>query len=351
MITSASRATLGRASAAALLATASAFGLSAAPVHASAQAIPSPTVRPVTSQTTPPPGRQWPSFAYDPARNELVLFGGNSGNTVYGDTWTWKRDAWTEQEPAHSPSARTGAAMVYDPATSQLLLFGGSTSSEAPFKGDTWLWTGRTWRQLHPATSPSARHNADMIYDAATQSVLLFGGYDGHYLGDTWSWDGTTWTQLSPATSPSPRDSESLVYDPATQTAIMYGGFSSSTGRLSDTWSWDGTTWTQLSPATSLGVVTTAWQGAYDAASGQLLLFGGDPGNGNPPQNLTWTWTGATWTQLSPAKSPRGRVYASLTYDSLNQQVMLFGGASNGTETSHPTTTWAWNGTTWSRRA
>jgi hypothetical protein len=359
MKTSASGAKLGRAGATALLAVAAAFSLSATPAFAATPAI-SSAARPSTSQAVPP-GRTWASFAYDAARYQLVLFGGNNQNavsgdnqdTVYGDTWTWKHGTWTEQQPARSPSARTGAAMVYDPATRQLLLFGGSTNqgTEGGYQGDTWVWTGRTWRQLHPATSPSARHNADMIYDAATQDVILFGGYDGHYLGDTWSWNGTTWTQLSPASSPGPRDSESLVYDAATQTAIMYGGFSSSTGRLSDTWSWDGTTWTQLYPTASPGVVTTAWQGAYDAATGQPLLFGGDPGNNNPPQNLTWAWTGTTWTQLSPAVSPPGLEYASMTYDAANQRVMLFGGASNGTQTKHPSSTWAWNGTTWIRRS
>jgi hypothetical protein len=298
---------------------------------------------------TEPPGRQWASFAYDPAHCELVLFGGNNASTVFGDTWIQKNRTWTEQSPARSPSARTGAAMVYDAATRQLLLFGGSSrpGTEGGFQDDTWIWTGTTWRRLHPATSPSARHNADMIYDAATQDVIMFGGYDGHYLNDTWAWNGTTWTQLSPATSPSPRDSESLVYDPASQTAIMFGGFSSSAGRLSDTWSWNGATWTQLAPATTPGVITIAWQAAYDPASNQLLLFGGDPGNGNPPADGTWDWNGTTWTQLSPALSPPGRVYGSLSYDSMRHRIVLFAGSSNGSETSFPAATWSWDGSTW----
>jgi len=53
------------------------------------------------------------------------------------------------------------------------------------FFAGTWVWTGRDWRKLHPAASPPARHNADLIYDAATQTVVMFGGY---YLGDTWTW-------------------------------------------------------------------------------------------------------------------------------------------------------------------
>jgi hypothetical protein len=190
-----------------------------------------------------------------------------------------------------------------------------------------------------------------MFYDAATQNVILFGGYDGEYLGDTWSWDGTTWTQLSPTSSPSARDSESLVYDAATQTAIMYGGYNYAARRLSDTWSWDGSTWTELYPADSPGVVTTAWSGAYDAATGQALLFGGDPGNDNPPEDGTWDWTGTDWTQLTPAFSPPGRVYGSLTYNTSSQQVVMFGGSTNGSETVYPDTTFSWNGSTWRHAA
>jgi hypothetical protein len=308
---------------------------------------------PVAATTQPtaiprPPGRRWASFAYDPPRHELVLFGGESLNSVYGDTWIRKEGMWTEEQPAHSPTAREGSALVYDTATRQLLLFGGYSPAFPHHRGymnGTWVWNGATWRRLNPASSPSPRHNADMVYDAATRDVILFGGYDGHYLGDTWSWNGTTWTRLSPAASPSRRDSESLAYDAQTQTAIMFGGFNDT--RLSDTWSWNGTTWTELSPAASPGVITTAWMTAYDAATQQLLLFGGDPGDAQPPANGTWVWTGTTWTQLSPALSPRGRVYGTMTYDSADHHVVLFGGAVNGSESKDPNTTWVWTGSTW----
>jgi hypothetical protein len=94
-------------------------------------------------------------------------------------------------------------------------------------------------------------------------------------------------------------------------------------------------------------MVTVGWQAAYDAASGQVLLFGGDPGFSRRPQNLTWEWTGTNWTLLSPAKSPLRREYGSMTYDALNQRIVLFGGASNGTQTKESSSTRLWNGSTW----
>ncbi len=295
-----------------------------------------------------PPGREWASFAYDPAQKDAVLFGGANFSTSYGDTWTWNGACWTRRHPAAAPSARTGAAMVWDGATQQLLLFGGSTKpfSGGGYQADTWTWNGATWKRLHPAVSPPARHNADLVYDQARHRVILFGGYDGAYLGDTWAWNGSTWTQLNPAAAPSARDTDSLAYDAASQRSILFGGFNDDAGRLGDTWAWNGSTWTQLNPATSPGVVSTAWQAAYDRASRQLVVFGGDPGLGTY-SNDTWTWDGSTWIQQSPANSPAPRAYGSMTYDRALHRVVLFGGSTIG---AFPRTTWEWDGSTWRRR-
>jgi hypothetical protein len=313
-----------------------------------------PVTGPVPAQArtaaTVPPGRAWPSFAYYPPKHQLVEFGGSTGsNNIFGDTWTRTGSTWTKQAPALSPSPRTGAGLVYDPATKQLLLFGGGATPAGPFNGDTWTWNGTTWTQLHPATSPPGREFGDLVYDAATRTVVLFAGWHGSYLDDTWSWDGTNWTQLSPAASPSGRDSDDFVYDPATGTAIMFGGHRGTGYVPGDTWSWDGTNWTQLNPPASPGKGDVAWQGAYDAATSQLLLFGGDIGKTKPSLDGTWEWTGSTWAQLSPATAPPGRGYGSMTYDAATKQVILTGGRSTGTATTYPTTTWAWTGTTWSQ--
>jgi hypothetical protein len=90
-----------------------------------------------------------------------------------------------------------------------------------------------------------------------------------------------------------------MAHDQATRTAILFGGFSTTTGRLGETWSWNGTTWTQLDPATSPGVITTAWQSAYDPATSEVLVYCGDPGNGRPFLSQTWGWTGTKWRRAS----------------------------------------------------
>ncbi len=318
----------------------------AAPAQAAARATGHGRAAPARAAAATPRGREWAAFAYYPPKNELVLFGGRRPGTVFGDTWTRTGSTWTQQSPAAAPSARTGAAMVYDPASSQLLLFGGGATTGTGFSNETWTWNGTTWTLLHPAASPPAREDDSLVYDAATKTVLMFAGWHGSYWDDMWSWNGTTWTQLSPATLPSGRDSYAFVYDPATKQVILFGGFRGSGYTPGDTWSWNGTTWTQLSPATSPGIDVFAWQAAYDAASHQVLLFGGDEGGGTFG-NSTWTWTGSNWSKLSPSAAPPVRAFGTMTYDSTDHRVVLFAGSENALQT-FPTTISGWNGTTWS---
>src|SRR5215468_2010500 len=73
-----------------------------------------------------------------------------------------------------APAARWGHAMVYDAARDRVLLFGGSTGTT--FHDDTWSWDGSRWTQLAPSLSPPARDQHVMAYDGARGRVVLFGG-------------------------------------------------------------------------------------------------------------------------------------------------------------------------------
>ena len=142
---------------------------------------------------------------------------------------------WTELYPPISPPARGDASMAYDPATRTMLLFGGQSDRYPSYLDDTWSWNGTAWIKLFPSTSPLARSDAPMAYDAATRTVLLFnGGCCNPGLGQTWRWNGTTWTKLSPATSPAARYGASMAYDPGTQAMLLFGdGYDR---EFNDTW-------------------------------------------------------------------------------------------------------------------
>ena len=158
---------------------------------------------------------------------------------------------WTQRRPASHPSARSGTAMAYDTATNTAVLFGGSTFGDRKVFAQTWTWNGSTWTKQTPATHPPARIFAAMAYDAATGTIVLFGGQNKTgLLGDTWTWNGSTWTKHTLATHPSARSETSMAYDAATGTIVLFGGFDQS-GNLGDTWTWNGSTWAKHTPASS----------------------------------------------------------------------------------------------------
>ena len=204
-----------------------------------------------------------------------------------------------------------------------------------------------TWTQLSPANSPQERYIHAMTYDAGHSQVVLFGGFGQvfpFYLNDTWLWNGSNWTQANPSTSPNPRAAHALVYDAAHGNVVLFGGTSSSTNRFGDTWLWDGTNWTQANPVAS----PSARDGAvmvYDATNHNVVLFGGSTGSGSA--NDTWTWDGTNWTQLSASSSPTARADYSMVYDAAHGQVVLFGGSDSS---GFRNDTWIWNGTNWTQR-
>ena len=87
---------------------------------------------------------------------------------------------WIKPSLIGLPPARTSASMVYDPAMGATLLYGGNTYDT--LFGDTWAFSKATgWKQLTPAASPPPLQGASMAYDATTETVVLFGGSLAHW--------------------------------------------------------------------------------------------------------------------------------------------------------------------------
>jgi hypothetical protein len=264
---------------------------------------------------------------------------------------------WVEPSLPSVPAARCCAGVAFDAATRATVIFGGGNGGVKPGVrySDTCIWGGNRWLQQSPAASPSARQGPGMAYDPTTETVVLFAGGDanGKALSDTWTWDGVTWTQQFPPVSPPARewDIQGMAYDAATRTVVLFGGLNDEGGVLGDTWERDGRakTWTQQFPASSpparVGTL------AYDGAGGDVVLFGGDNGAGdccNVYFDDTWTWNGVTWTQQFPVSAPSARGDHSMAYDAVIGKVVLFGGFNVPGQGLNDT--WDWDGTTWSQR-
>lgn len=291
--------------------------------------------------TNSPPARSFATMAFGPTVNQQILFGGFGTVTRINDTWSWDgaSTTWTELNngSSGSPPARSNAVMGYDPVNNRNILFGGQNGF-----GDTWSWDGTTWTELFPLTSPSARDSASFALDA-NNKLILFGGISGQLFGDTWSWGGTDWTLLD--NPPSGRSFASMAFDAASTQMILFGGFGIFGGTFNDTFNWDGIAWTMLNPLNSPPARGDA-SIAFNPTTNQLILFGGFDSGFNVLDD-TWNWNGTDWSQLSPSTSPPARGGASMAFDSANNQQILFGGFDTLGDVLNDT--WKWNGTTWSQ--
>ena len=289
------------------------------------------------SPSNPPSPRCCVAMAFDPVSNSTLMFGGvqtfdNHTYSAVNETWQLQGGQWSQLSLGSAPPAREGAAMVYDAANNTIVLFGGSTTLFGNCCGDlndTWVWNGATstWTQMvangDPSSPPARRFDGQgMAYDPNTGTVVLFGGVtqSGTFLGDTWTWNGQAWTQQTPAASPSPRSGPGIAND-AAGNVVLFGGYNGTTA-LADTWVWNGTTWQQQFPASSPPARSNHAL-ALDAGLNEVVLFGG------LGFTDTWTWNGTNWAQVFPSSAPHDRYSFGMDYDSAAQAVVIFGGFSS----------------------
>ncbi len=317
-----------------------------------------PLVQTVWSQLTPagesPSARSEHAAAYDTTNALLVVFGGwDSSNVTNNETWAYDATAnsWANAAPAGTlPAARAQHQMVYDAVSGKVIMFGGILKSDGDQLKDTWAYdaAAKTWTELQPTgASPSARSSFSMVYDDLDQKIILFGGWDkagSAHLSDTWAYDpaANTWTDMAPTgTAPSARGSHALAYDPVENKIVLFGGTDSTT-YFDDTWVYDvaTNTWAQVTPAGETPPARAGHRLAYDPSSATVVLFGG--WNGTAYYNDTWTFNVATstWTNLNLVGGPTARDSHSLNYDAATNELILFGGFVGGTDVAQDT--WAY---------
>lgn len=221
-----------------------------------------------------PSARMDAAMAYDSARGVVVLFGGRNEFTreVYGDTWLWNGSTWTEQGgPGPTPRAVPGAAMAFDAARGECVLFGGETSQGVPYQ-DTWTLNSEGWT-FEGDDAPSARSQTTLAYDGRTERVMLFGGWRPvlGYADETWCWDGARWQQIQ-VNAPPARAGHAMAFDERVAECIMFGGANAPHSPLNDTWAFrcgiqlfaDGT-------CPGGGPIQVSWSGA--TPNGQVALI------------------------------------------------------------------------------
>jgi hypothetical protein len=234
-------------------------------------------------------------MAYDAARQNVVLFGG-AGAEVYGDTWLWSGSCWQRQGTTMAPTPRSTAAFAFDPARNLLIVYGGRTLSDT-WLADTWAWDGSKWAQLVATQHPVLRF-AMGAFDPRIGKVVVYGLTSDYSASQTWTWDGA-WQKVAVAAAPPPRYSSALAYDPSSGRVILFGGRSPDLTFLGDTWGFDGVSWKHLTPSVS---PSSRQNHVMAGITEGVLLFGGDLHGTS--QTDTWAWTGTNWQSLPTMHSP-----------------------------------------------
>lgn len=282
-----------------------------------------------------PPGRSGHAMAFDAARQRVVLFGGSGSEGAAPGTWLWDGATWSLASMG-GPTPRSAPALTYDSRRERVVLFGGYERIPGPVgwraMDDTWEWNGQNWARVETA-GPSARSTA-MVFDAARERIVLFGGSSGlggdppQFFNDTWEFDGAVWSERAPAVSPPARNGHRLAFETATGRAVMFGGlvllettYGVTTRATDETWTYDGATWQRVMGA---GPPARTMPAMCDG-SPVVLTSGFDHGR-NEYFNDVWLWNGAAWWRM-PGFGPIALSAPAMAADTARGRAVLFGGS------------------------
>ena len=306
--------------------------------------------------TAKPDERGSHSMAFDPYNGVAMIFGGTSlegGIHSLGDTWeySYTTNSWTELFLTPSPSPRSNHAMVYCNQTNEIILYGGFGVT------DTWSFSSatQTWSQVVTSINPGVHHSLALAYDPQENAVILFGGFDGDgwVTNDTWEFDCDTreWSELSPTTAPLARYGNVMVYDESINLIVLTGGNTAYQGHQDDTWTFNVTanTWTELSPTGNPDRLK--WPSmTYDSVNQKCILFGGQIGDN--AVNRTWIYDAQlnTWLRRYPDEAPWVRINTGLVFDSINNVTILFAGWSVDAVQYDDTWAYSYESNVWANR-
>jgi hypothetical protein len=280
--------------------------------------------------TVAPEARGAHSMVFDPYNNVAVIFGGRTlGSGPLSDTliYSYSSNSWAKLACPTHPSARSNHAMVYCNQTNEIIMYGGFGVT------DTWSFdcVTQTWSEVVTATNPGVHHSLALAYDPQENAVILFGGFgsDGYETDDTWKFDCATreWSDLAPSTTPLARYGHVMVYDECINLIVMTAGNTATQGHQDDTWTFNVTsnTWTELTPSGNPDRLK--WPSmTYDSVSQKCILFGGQIGDF--AVDRTWIYDGQlnTWTRSYPDDAPSPRINTGLAFDPDSNVTIMFGG-------------------------
>jgi len=219
-----------------------------------------PTWAKLSPAGTPPTARSNHTAVYNPNSNRMIIFGGNNGggnngNTEFNDVWILENanglggtPTWTQfiGQSASAIAARDSHTAVYDITNNRMIIFWGHNSFSNALFSDTWILFNADNTQSSVCNGvgcmngplntnafppPPARFGQTAFFDAAGNTMHIFGGFDGSVVNDSWYLSEANalsgvWTEITPpGTAPLARYAHSAVYDSSNHRMVIFGGF------------------------------------------------------------------------------------------------------------------------------
>ena len=176
------------------------------------------------------------------------------------------------------------------------------------------------------------------------ETSYLFGGLnvsalDPTFFSDeTWKYDhfSETMVLLPTTNTPTGRIFQTLTFDENRNELIMFGGLDNND--LEETWSFDLMgNWNQISTTGSPGP-RGGHSAIYDPSTKSVLVYGGTTFLSGTTHDDIWSLSSTnTWTLKTPVQSPPARTYHSMVYLPHLRQGLIFGGQNS---THHYNDTW-----------
>ncbi len=242
------------------------------------------------------------------------------------------------------PTPRASAQLFYLKATQSLILFDGYEKGTMPASGkaETWAWKNNSWSKLDENDQPMRSLSA-AAYITGKDELFVFGGVGSRGYDDSlqqaYLYNGKAWKSMD-KNSIGTRDHHEMVYDENNKTIVVYGGQTGNRQFDTQTWIYKDEKWTALNiPAPGPRVHHAM---AYDAVRKKIVLYGGS-GQSNSYDD-TWEFDGTQWTKMETPTNPGLRGHHSMVYDPSRKKVLLYGGEI---DMNIKGDTWTWDGKNW----
>jgi hypothetical protein len=308
------------------------------------------------------PARTRPGAAYDAARGHIVVAG------ALGDATTWEFDAvaqsWASQVPSDALPSGLGSGASFPPSatffyskTRGAVQFVEQNSPSTSTPPARWEWSGSAWsRRVCSGAFYSSGYSlgdgalvqgsGDIVY------AIYPNGPNGHVA--VWALDlaACSWAAVTvPGNAPSYRLGTIGAWDAARGVAVIFGGTELGTNAfLNETWEWNPSTvtWTRRLPTTPPPYRAAAALG-FDPVRNVTLLFGGTLVQSTTTDlGDTWEYSGVAgqWTKRTSVHAPVPRSSGALVFEQNLQRLVLAGGVSARRGQAD---LWAWDGADWAQ--